>query len=151
MRAWASGDEKLTNGRHILEVFRATSHFSAHSLIVSNIRTCPHRFLGSKVGAGIGAVFTVMELTPATRFLVVICDCGGRADGEEERPSCADGTTGVKYPSPQSSLPNHRNLLHSQSAHCCREIAPREELNRSTTRPQFLGLFSTDFLSKKSS
>ena len=59
----------------------------------SNIRTCPRRFLGSKVGAGIGAVFAVRELTPATRFSVVICDCGSRADGEEEGPSCADGTT----------------------------------------------------------
>ena len=56
---------------------------------------------------------------------------------EEEGQSCADGAMGVKYLSPRS-LSNHRNLyrsLHSQSAHCYREIAPREELNRSTTRP----------------
>ena len=72
MRAWASGDEKLANDRHILEVFRATSSFSAHSLMVSNIRTCPHRLLDSKVGAGIGVVFTAMELTLAMHFLVEV-------------------------------------------------------------------------------
>lgn len=42
---------------------------------------CLRRFLGSKE-AEFGAVFTVEELMLAIRFLVVICDCGGRVDEE---------------------------------------------------------------------
>lgn len=86
--------------------------------MVSNIRTCRRRFLGSKAAPGICAAFAVVELTLAIRFLVVICDCGGRADVEEEGTSWADGAMGVKSLSPRS-LPSHRDLyrsLHSQSA-----------------------------------
>jgi hypothetical protein len=88
--------------------------------MVSNIRACRRRFLGSKVGPGICAVFAVVELMLAICFLVVICDCGGRADVEEEEPSWADGAMGVKSLSPRS-LPNHRDpyrSLHSQSVRC---------------------------------
>ena len=130
----ASGDEKLANGGHIPEAFMNYPRFLVHFPMVSNIRTCRHRLLGSKVGSGIGAVFAVLELTPVIRILAVISDCGGRA---EEGLSWEDGLTGVKSLSPRS-LPNHRNRYHpshSQSARCPREIARREELNRSATRP----------------
>lgn len=55
--------------------------------MVSNSRKCLRRFLGSKVVADIDAMFTVEELTLAIRFLVVICDCEGRAEVDEEGPS----------------------------------------------------------------
>ena len=48
---------------------------------------CLRRFLGSKFVAGVTDVF---ELTLAIRFLVVICDCKGRAEVDEEGPSWAD-------------------------------------------------------------
>ena len=101
-----SDSEKLANGKYIPEAFWAASRFLAHFRMVSNIRTCLRRFLGSKEEADIGAVFTVEELMLAIRFLVVICDCGGRVD---EEGSWADGAAGVKSLSPRS-LPNHRDL-----------------------------------------